>query len=209
MSINKVHISIAVLFIFYVVGLVGITSDHSDFFLSLTPLNLLLTLAILLVNHSDWNRVWWIFPLTAFAGLVVEIIGVNTGFPFGQYEYGWVLGPKILNTSVVIGVNWLILLYATNSMTKPLSIKSPFIRAAISALMMVFLDFLIEPIAITLDFWSWSEPAIPMTNYLAWFVISFILSAFWQKSTPALNSVIGIAVFLSQLGFFGILNLVF
>ena len=62
----------------------------SQEFLSLTPLNLLLTLLIILINHNDWKN-WWIFLLSYLAGLGIEIIGVNTGWPFGEYVYGPVL----------------------------------------------------------------------------------------------------------------------
>jgi hypothetical protein len=31
-----------------------------------------------------------------------------------------------------------------------------------------------EPVAIQYNFWSWNETIVPIKNYIAWFIISFI-----------------------------------
>ncbi|MBK7882949.1 MAG: carotenoid biosynthesis protein [Chitinophagaceae bacterium] len=43
-------------------------------------------------------------------GIAVEIIGVKTGFLFGNYSYGIVLGPKIQSVPILIGINWFIII---------------------------------------------------------------------------------------------------
>ena len=176
----------------------------SQEFLSLTPLNLLLTLLIILINHNDWKN-WWIFLLSYLAGLGIEIIGVNTGWPFGEYVYGPVLGPKIFSTPLMIGVNWLMLLYATNAIAKPLS-RDWILRAAIAGAMMTFLDLLIEPVAIKLNFWIWSADSVPLANYFSWFIIATLLSVVWQSLQIDMTRKIALAVFGVQIGFFLVLN---
>jgi putative membrane protein len=52
-------------------------------------------------------------------------------------------------------------------------IKSNLGIAFASACLLVLLDILIEPVAIY-NFWSWNETIVPIKNYIAWFIISFI-----------------------------------
>jgi uncharacterized membrane protein len=201
---NKQYLSIGILVLFHLIGIGGVMLGDSQEFLSLTPLNLLLTLLIILINHHYWKN-WWIFLLSYLAGLGIEIIGVNTGWPFGEYVYGPVLGPKIFSTPLMIGVNWLMLLYATNAIAKSLS-GHWILRAAIAGALMTFLDLLIEPVAIKLDFWTWSADSVPLANYFSWFVIATLLSAVWQRLQIDMNRKIAVAVFGVQMGFFLILN---
>jgi putative membrane protein len=42
---------------------------------------------------------------------------------------------------------------------------------------MVGIDFFIEPVAISLGFWTWTSESIPLENYLGWFFIAFGLQA--------------------------------
>jgi putative membrane protein len=47
------------------------------------------------------------------------------------------------------------------------------------ALMATAFDWIMEPAAIKLGFWSWTGGEVPLLNYLTWFMVSlFILSIF-------------------------------
>ena len=91
LSNNKefLRLSIFFLWLINISGFFGITSDQSEFFLSTTPYVLSLTLLLLLINHdlSD-NKSKIGLILIFFLGLIVEILGVNYGFFFGEYSYG-------------------------------------------------------------------------------------------------------------------------
>lgn len=206
MKFNKTTISIGILIIFHLVGIGGILLSDADQFLRLTPMNLLLTAAIIVLNHKDWRHAW-LFVFTYLAGLAVEMIGVNTGFPFGEYVYGSVLGPKVIETPWMIGINWLILLYAANSVAKRCGM-TVITRSLAAGALMFLLDFIIEPVAINFNFWTWAETTPPFENYMAWFVISFLISIPWQWTKIELNKNIAWAVYFTELGFFAVLNLV-
>jgi putative membrane protein len=121
-------------------------------------------------------------------GIVVEIIGVNTALLFGEYSYGKVLGVQFKNVPLIIGINWFIVMYccgiSTHSLLKkalskipqevvttPKSIKA--ISVIIDgATIAVFLDWIMEPVAVKLGYWQWKTEAIPFYNYLCWFIIS-------------------------------------
>jgi len=196
----KTKVSIAILVIFHSVGLGGILLGYEHLFVSLTPLNLLLTLTVLIANqHRSTTAIWLIFPV--ILGFLVEVIGVNTGFPFGSYSYGTTLGPMLLNTPLIIGVNWLILIYGAVSIASFLPINE-WLKVFTAAVLMVFADLVIEPVAIELGFWTWQTVNPPLENYLAWFVVSMIIATVIWKTKVELNKPIGIAIYSITVAFF-------
>lgn len=205
----KFYISVAVLVAFYTSGIIGILSNSKTIdFLSLTPLNLVVNLLVLLLNHQNATlKQWFLFVFIAFAGYFIEVIGVNTGAVFGNYVYGSTLGFKIFATPIIIGVNWLLLTYAA-VYTLEKKVNNTLLIAFGSACILVVLDVLIEPVAMNHDFWTWDESVIPFKNYAAWFFISFvfcyILALFKEQSK---NNVAPFLVVL-QFIFFGIFNFV-
>ncbi len=163
------------LFIFYAIGLAGMVIPYThEIFKALVPLNLLLNVGLLLVYHGNITMrfVFYAF-LIFFLGLLIEILGVETGVIFGEYAYGTTLGPKIFHTPLMIGVNWFMLVYITLTISHRF-FEVRYFRVLMAAVMMVVYDFALEPAAIALNMWSWGG-AVPMQNYIAWLVISFIL----------------------------------
>nr|MDA3822074.1 carotenoid biosynthesis protein [Bacteroidales bacterium] len=140
------------------------------------------------------------------AGILIEIIGVKTGVIFGSYAYGPTLGIKILHTPIVIGVNWLMLVYGSLYITSQF-IDVRYFRIVIASVLMVIYDFALEPVAIALEMWDWAGP-VPLQNYIAWFIISFLLIWFADK-TGLVNkrNKIAAPLFYIQLGFFIVLNI--
>ena len=92
-------------------------------------------------------------------------MGVHTGFPFGSYSYGPVLGFQLFEVPLMIGVNWLLLVYMTGNLFRE-SIANDWLAAALSASVMVLLDIAIEPVAVALDFWTWEGDIIPLSNFI-------------------------------------------
>jgi len=205
----KTPFCLAILIIVYVVGLVGLNTESSAWFLRATPITLILSLGALLWTHKGWNLSFGVVIVACLlVGFFVEVAGVSTGVIFGEYAYGQTLGLKLFDTPVMIAVNWLLLVYCTGSIVAPT--RWPVVlKAAVSAALMTGLDVLIEPVAIRLDFWSWGGLGeIPMQNYLAWFVISFILHLLYHSLKFEKQNKLGFAIFVIQIIFFGTLNLI-
>lgn len=178
-------------------------------FAALTPLNLMLTLGILLLFHREWNKASVFFFLTAFVlGFLVEWIGVHTQLIFGNYWYGATLGWKIQGIPVLIGVNWLVLIYCTSSVLTKLDV-SIYLKSLLGAVMMVILDVLIEPVAIAFDFWSWQGGEIPLSNYIGWFFVAFALSFLYHRLSFSKMNKMARPILLAQFLFFLLHNLLF
>lgn len=192
----------------YLAGVIGLQLSFTrPWFLALTPFNLLLSAAILFSFHKDLNRAFWLFCILSFlTGFFTEVAGVASGLIFGQYSYGNTLGVKWLGVPLIIGINWLMLIYSTGIICSGLKVHFV-LKAAAAAFLMVLLDLFIEPVAIASDFWSWETLPVPVQNYVAWFVLSFFLhllfySLPFRKENPAAKF-----LYLFQLVFFMILCL--
>ena len=205
---KKLPISIAVLVIFHLVGFWGMAFSHdSTYFQNLTPLNLLLTAFLLFINHQHFNSAFWLFFSGTFlAGFLAEVVGVHTGLLFGNYRYGEALGFKLWEVPVLIGLNWVILVYCTGILALKWQ-QSLFGASFLAALLMVLLDFFIEPVAVTFDYWSWKNEVIPAWNFICWFGLAFILQLAFQHSRIDKTNRMAGPVFFTILAFFFALNL--
>lgn len=208
MKISRFHITLIVLIIFYTVGIAGIGFGLDAEMVNLSWMNLSLTGGLVLLNVAVKNRPFWIFSgAVFFSGLLVEIIGVQTGFPFGSYWYGESLGLKLWGAPLVIGLNWWLLTYCSCNLVQSSIPGNNLIKSALAAAAMLGLDALIEPLCSTLDFWHWQDSNIPLENYVSWFIIAFVFNYFYfnffkdQKPNPLAS-----IAFLVQVLFFAILN---
>jgi putative membrane protein len=141
------------------------------------------------------------------AGFFIEVIGVNTGQVFGFYTYGTALGIKLWATPLLIGVNWLILVYCTGVFLETFNLKSQWLFSALGAGILLGLDFLIEPVAIRFNYWSWFEGVIPIQNYLGWYIFSFFLFLFFSGLNFNKKNKAAVVLLFAQLCFFLALNL--
>ena len=161
---------------FYLMGFIfHLIPFTLNFMPILTPFVLLLSGIMILfsvkkdLNLSSFICLAVIYILTYF----FEAIGVATGRIFGDYSYGGSLGIKLLNVPLVIGFNWLIIIFGLYTGLKKLKIPQTTVPFLTAFLAVVF-DFIMEPPAVALDYWSWAGGIIPIQNYIAWFLIALL-----------------------------------
>jgi putative membrane protein len=198
---------ILVLVILHLVGIVGILIPQTrNLVLPLSAINLFLGFIVILLSDRKNITGLLVFSLIAFLiGYGSELIGVHTGALFGNYWYGANLGLKLMEVPLIIGINWGVLAITSASLTQRF-IDNIFIKIGVNSLLMVFFDFVMEPVAMKSDFWSWENDVIPFFNYVCWFFVATILQViylnFFKTST---NKVLN-TLFIIQLLFFTILN---
>lgn len=194
--------AIGLLIALHVVGIIGMLSPLREYFLVLTPFNLLISLAILIYFHEEKSRkFYFIMAVIMIAGFIIEIIGVNTGWPFGVYEYGDPLGPKLLGTPFMIGVNWFILSYCGAMLFKKVT-KSMLANAVLAGLSITAFDMILEPVAIHLNFWTWSAESVPIQNYITWAICISLFAYLIYKIESRLKNPISNWVLAVQVIFF-------
>jgi putative membrane protein len=206
-AIKPVYV-IVFLILFYSVGIAGLLLPAMrDLFVRLTPLSLLMSFILLMLFYPGWSARTIIFSLVVFmAGFMFEALGVATGKIFGEYTYGSVLGIKLWDTPLMIGINWLMLTCTTWDLAGRIRARKAFRVLAASGLMVV-LDLLLEPVAMKMGMWSWAHNAIPFRNYIAWFLISGIFFSLAAVLKIEFRNKISVALWFILFIFFLLLNL--
>lgn len=205
--VSRLLIAKVLIVVLHGVGIVGLSlPEYQDLFLQLTPLQLLSSLFILLFFHRGWNDAFPIFAAAAFwIGFGSEIIGIHTGYLFGDYVYGPTLGPKLWEVPIIIGVNWFILSYTTGVLFR--KVPNDIYAAILSSLAMTAIDYILEPVAVELNMWAWKWEEIPMSNYAGWFGISFIIQLIWRKANFEKENPISDWLLTALIVFFAVLNI--
>ncbi len=198
----------ALLAAMHIAGVVGLSFDISrGLFQFLTPFNLVATAGILLHFEKEKNLRYFVFIISTFIlGYGFEVIGVKTGVIFGEYTYGKTLGFKYLDVPLVIGINWIVLIYITRGVAQKIS-RSKVLIVLISSALMVILDLLIEPVAIAFDFWQWESNHIPLQNYIGWFLLSCLIQTIGLIIFPFSNNKLYSKLLVLEFIFFALLNI--
>lgn len=193
----------------HIVGLFGLLAVNTQYFANLTSLNLLVCFTAIIPFYTSKVRHLVSFFTLAFTfGMFIEIIGVNTGFPFGKYYYTEKLGFSFMDVPLIIGVNWFILSYGVVAFFNTFFTKMNFLfKSILAALLMTGLDALIEPFAIRYSLWIWESLTVPVSNYFAWFFISLFLFLLGFKILKYEKNIVAISSLFIFLFFFVVNNL--
>ncbi|MGC6428097.1 MAG: carotenoid biosynthesis protein [Flavobacteriales bacterium] len=204
---KQTNINSIIILVTHLVGAIALSVPAlQPIFKDLTPFHLLLSTLLLLISQSLNVKIFRLFLVLFSIGFFVEVIGVKTGILFGNYQYGETLGIKWFNTPLLIGINWFLLSIATFGVFQKI-LRQFLVLIFTSSIFMVGLDFLIEPVAISLDFWSWQGGQIPMQNYIMWFLVSLVMHSIIFYSKITFNFLVCLSVILGQTLFFLIQNI--
>ena len=210
-----------VLAVLFAVGAAGhVAAQTLPWMLVLTPGFLLLTGGLVAAPSlaADGRRfAFWAAGAYALT-FAAEAVGVATGAVFGEYVYGATLGWQVLDVPVIIAFNWVMVVSGAVGLAGRIlppgagagrRIGLPLLAGAIAAAF----DWVMEPVAIRLDYWTWAGGDIPLQNYAAWFVLAAGLAAFHPRQLQRAcergthERLAGFYVVL-QAAFFGTLRLV-
>jgi len=138
--------------------------------------------------------------------MICEILGVNLGIIFGDYEYGGALGYKVFEVPLLIGANWAILTVSCSALSATL-FDSIINKIIMGVFLMLMLDAVIEPIAPILDFWEFDGGKAPLKNYLGWILVAFPLNCMYHILNIKVNGTFTHHLIILNILFFSILLL--
>lgn len=222
---DRQQIATAIALAFHISGFIAIGLFKSALFISLTPLNLLVCVALIFWTQEKINTAFLAFCLIAFAvGFAAEYVGIHTGILFGNYSYGSILGPKWNGVPYMIGVQWFVTMYCIgvgmDMMHQRLISRQPdayqrfpkwWVTLSIigdGALLAVLFDWVIEPVAVRLGYWQWANNDIPMLNYYSWWGVSSALLTVFHFFRFKKHNLFAIHLLLIQFMFFLLLRTV-
>jgi putative membrane protein len=140
--------------------------------------------------------------------LLIESSAIHTGFPYGDFIYNDLLGEKVFGlTPWTVAFAWpplLLLAFWFTKSIKTINITDSWWKTGMfTAFIAMSLDLVLDPAAVYLGFWEWSEPGffygVPLVNFLGWllscFIGAVILNFLWGKTkVPETLSYSGIVV---------------
>ena len=136
------------------------------------------------VSHAIVTRgPAWAFGLlvvTAGGGLVVEAVGVRTGWPFGEYSYAGTLGPEVLGVPLVVPLAWTMMAYPVLIAARRLTRRWV---PLVGGYGLMAWDIFLDPQMVADGHWEWADPTpalpgvegIPLTNFAGWFVVGTLM----------------------------------
>jgi putative membrane protein len=147
-----------------------------------------------------------IFAVGGFAvAWSAEHLSIHTGFPFGLYHYtgftkgleSWVWDVPLIDSASFVFLAWasysmalltvcpLVLKRSSLRLAETNRIKWSFPVRALGALLFVYLDIIIDPVALRGDRWFlgsfyyYPEPGVyfgvPLSNFAGWLLVGFVL----------------------------------
>jgi len=207
---NKKNISIFIIWLVHISGLLGMVFYDLDFFAGYTSLNLFLMSIILFANIklNNKNQIFALL-LIFLIGMLSEFIGVNYGLIFGEYIYGNNLGFKLFGVPFLIGLNWVILTVICANIASILIKNNSIIQIIIlGTLLMLFMDFVMEPIAPKLDLWKFKNLVVPTSNYIGWLIISILTQTIYNIQFKEKEFKLSFNLYTAIFTFFVSLNLI-
>jgi putative membrane protein len=128
-----------------------------------------------------WRGTAVFFAIAVLVSLGAELVGTSTGWPFGNYEYGDVLGPKVLGrVPVAIPLSWFALGFSSFALGTAIARRhAPAGRAlpiVLGAALLTVWDLALDPAmaheSMPLRFWFWHERGaylgMPVQNFVGW-----------------------------------------
>ncbi len=219
MNQTQQKIALLVALAFHISGFIAMGILKSASFVELTPLNFMVCAWLLYWTQHTANKAFFGFCMAAFLiGFFSEVIGVNTGIIFGDYAYGTTLGPKWKGVPYTIGLQWVVVTYCSGISLQMLWQKllskgklppilqhkaAPFLAVvAGGSLLAVLFDWVLEPMAIGLNYWSWKGGKIPFLNYATWWLISMLILVLFYFLPFKKQNLFAVRLFVIQILFF-------
>ncbi len=159
--------------------------------LAVVALHVLPPMLFALVHGAMFYRTRGIlifFAICLVVGNVVENLGARTGFPYGQYYFTGVMGPKLFAVPILLGLAYLGMAYLSWTLARVIlgDTGSQLVGARvvtlplIAALIMVAWDFSMDPVWSTIvHAWIWLEGGayfgVPVSNFLGWYFTVYVI----------------------------------
>jgi putative membrane protein len=200
---------IALIVVGYVIGSIGhLVPTNLPFMLRVTPVVLLIMGSIVFIPLllAERKAAFWLWCAGVYlATFLLEAVGVAHGVIFGPYNYGATLGTTLWGVPLVSGLNWLLVILGSIGLITRW-VRHPILSVPLVGVVAFAFDYVMEPVALALDYWQWQTPGIPIQNYVAWFLIASIVAVTHRVLHLETKSRVPQQYVLVQLAFFLILR---
>jgi putative membrane protein len=163
--------------------------------IAIVALDVLSAMAFALV---DGARRYRLRGILVFAGLCIvvsnisENLSIATGFPFGHYYFASLMGPKLFQVPVLLGLAYIGMAYVSWTLGCAIVGRSSASAAGarilavplVAGFIMVAWDLAQDPVwGTALRGWAWRDGGpwfgVPVSNYLGWYATVFTIYLFF------------------------------
>lgn len=124
--------------------------------------------------------------------LVLEAVGVRTGYPFGEYGYAGTLGPQLLGVPLIVPLAWTMLAYPLLLAARITCAHRPRLVIPATAGGLAAWDLYLDPQMVDAGHWTWAFPdphlpgmdGIPVTNLAGWLLGGLVVAAVLDRVVP-------------------------
>ncbi|WP_205712460.1 carotenoid biosynthesis protein [Euzebya rosea] len=134
------------------------------------------------VVARGWRAAARLAAVFVGGGLLVEVVGVATGWPFGDYAYSDRLGWQVADVPVVIPFAWMMLGYPALVVARRITAR-PGPGILLGGVALASWDLFLDPQMVAEGYWTWFGDGphlvdgIPVSNYAAWLAIALLMAA--------------------------------
>ena len=172
--------------VLFALGAVGHALPESSSAMRVATPEFLLLASVLVLTPAvitgGWRFVLWAGGAFVFVHLV-DAAGVVSPTVFGDFEFGPHLGWTWGGVPLLVTLNWILVMNGAiclaGRLVPPVAerLRKPTIML-LAGVIAVGFDWILEPAAIRLDYWHWTNSATPPAgNFLAIFAFALIFTA--------------------------------
>ncbi|MFM7359515.1 MAG: carotenoid biosynthesis protein [Actinomycetota bacterium] len=127
--------------------------------------------------------------ITFFYALLVEQVGMQTGWPFGTYEYSGSLGYQFYGVPLVVPFAWLMMAHPIFLAARRIAPRWVFLVGGYG---LMAWDLFLDPQMVSAGRWTWEisgstvpfQPEIPISNTFGWLLTGMGLMALLNFALP-------------------------
>jgi len=119
---------------------------------------------------------------------LLELVGSNTGAPFGTYDYSTLLQPQIVGVPLVVPFAWFAMAIPAREVIRTLGARRGWQRVLFGAAALTAWDVFLDPQMVAEGYWQWATDGwyrgIPLTNYVGWMIGGAVVMTILEFTLP-------------------------
>lgn len=128
-----------------------------------------------------WKKGLFVLLIMSLFAVTLETLAIKTGIPYGRFVYGERIGYKLFDTLPwTMPFAYIPLVIGTVTIAQRIS-TSKFSVIGISTLLLLLVDLVVDPGAVSMKFWHYHGGGffyhVPLSNFIGW-IISGALGSF-------------------------------
>ncbi|WP_414469484.1 bisanhydrobacterioruberin hydratase CruF [Methanobacterium sp. ACI-7] len=133
---------------------------------------------IALFAWLDWKKALIFLIILSVFALAIETFAIITGIPYSKFTYTNLIGFKLFGYTPFTVPFSFVPLFIGSLYIASLKATNKWKIAALTAVIVLIADLVLDPAAVALNFWIWDMNGffygVPLMNFIGWLITGFI-----------------------------------